>query len=252
MNLRRCFVPRQLLFLSVASLLASRWPAHGQETITLRSGQTQEVKILGVTSGGVSVQMGDAQMVEPFSNLTAVTMTPPPEFAAATTAYEHGDLQGALAIATALVQTYRGLPTDWARDAMVMVGDINVALNQVPQAQKAYSDYQTAYPGADATGMNIGLASIDVANKNLDAAKAKITPVLSQALTTLNPPHAQASLIARAYLVSGEIKEQSGDFSGALEDYLRTVTIFPQDRIAVAGAQQRADALRKSHSVTVP
>jgi predicted Zn-dependent protease len=236
----------------MAALLASRWPAHGQETITLRSGQTQEVKILGVSSGGVSVQMGNAQMVEPFSNLTAVTMAPPPEFAAATTAYEHGDLQGALGIATTLVQNYRGLPTDWARDAMVMVGDIYVALGQVPQAQAAYKDYQAAYPGADATGMDIGLASIDVANKDLDSAKARISPVLSQALTTRNPPVAQASLIARAYLVSGEIKEQSGDFSGALEDYLRTVTIFPQDRIAAAGAQQRADALRKSHSVTVP
>jgi hypothetical protein len=100
--------------------------------------------------------------------------------------------------------------------------------------------------------MNVGLASIDVANKNLDAAKAKIAPVLDQALANRNPPAAQASLIGRAFLVSGEIKEQSGDFPGALEDYLRTVTIFPQDRTAAAGAQQRADALRKNHSVAVP
>jgi len=252
MNLRRCFVPRQLLFLSVTALLASRWPAHGQETITLRSGQTQEVKILGVTSSGVSVQIGDAQMVEPFSNLTAVSMTAPPEFTAAATQYAQGDLQGALGTATTLVQTYRGLPTDWARQAMLMIGDIYVALGHVQQAQTAYQDYQAAYPGADTTALNIGLAGIDVANKNLDAAKAKIAPVLSQALSARNPPADQAAIIGRAFLVSGEIKEQSGDFSGALEDYLRTVTIFPQDSIAAAGAQQHADALRRSHSVAVP
>ena len=236
----------------MAALLTSRWPAHGQETITLRSGQTQQVKILGVTSGGVSVQIGDAQMVEPFSNLTAVSMSPPPEFAAAATQYSQGDLQGALGTATSLVQTYRGLPTDWAREAMLMIGDIYIALGHVPEAQAAYRDYQAAYPDGDTSALNIGLAGIDVANKNLDAAKAKIAPLLGQALAVRNPPPEQAALIGRAYLVSGEIKEQSGDFSGALEDYLRTVTIFPQDRIAAAGAQQRADALRKSHSVAVP
>jgi tetratricopeptide (TPR) repeat protein len=252
MNLRCCFVPRQLLFLFVTALLISRWPAHGQETITLRSGQTQAVTILGVGDGGIKVQIGDAQMVEPFSNLTAVTMSPPPEFAAAAAAYGQGDLQGALGIANSLVQSYRGLPTDWARQAMLMVGDIDVSLGQLPQAQAAYKDYQAAYPGGDATALNIGLASIDVANKDLDSAKAKLAPVLNNALATRNPPASTGALIGRAYLVSGEIKEQSGDFPGALEDYLRTVTIFPQDRTAAAGAQQRADALRRSHGVAVP
>jgi tetratricopeptide (TPR) repeat protein len=228
------------------------WPARGQETITLSSGQTQEVRILGVQDGGVKIQVGDAQMVEPFSNLTQVTMSPPPEFAAATTDYGQGDLQDALGLATAVVQTYRGLPTDWAREAMLMVGDIDIALGQLPQAQQAFQDYQAAYPSADSADVNIGLAAIDVANHSLDDAKAKIAPILAHALDTRNPPPETASLIGRAFLVSGQIKEQSGDLSGALQDYLRTVTIFPQDRVAAAGAQQRATALRKTPGVTVP
>jgi predicted Zn-dependent protease len=252
MNLSRCFVPRQLLFLLLTGLLTTRWTAHGQETITLRSGQTQQVKILGVGDGGIKIQIGDAQMVEPFSNLTAVSMSPPPEFTAAATSYEHGDLQGALGIATTLVQSYRGLPTDWAREAMLMVGDIDLSLGQVPQAEAAYKDFQAAYPGAGNAELNVGLASIDVAKKDFDAAKAKIAPVLDKALASRNPPPDQAALIGRAYLVSGEIKEQSGDLSGALEDYLRTVTIFPQDRIAAAGAQERADALRKTQHAVAP
>ena len=85
-----------------------------------------------------------------------------------------------------------------------------------------------------------------------DAAKAKIAPVLDQALKQRNPPAATAQLIGRAYFVSGKIKEQTGDLPGALEDYLRTVTIFPEDRIAAAGAQAAADNLRKHRGVTVP
>jgi hypothetical protein len=39
---------------------------------------------------------------------------------------------------------------------------------------------------------------------------------------------------------------------GALEDYLRTVTIFHHDPASVAAAQERADALRKDRNVVVP
>ena len=46
---------------------------------------------------------------------------------------------------------------------------------------------------------------------------------------------------------------QRGNFSEALEDYLRTVTLFYHDPAAVSVAQERADALRKDHKeVTVP
>ena len=51
----------------------------------------------------------------------------------------------------------------------------------------------------------------------------------------------------------GEIKENEGNLPGALEDYLRTVTLFYYDRVAVAAAQERADALRAAHpEVAVP
>jgi len=218
----------------------------------MRNGQTQQVKILGVTPTGIKVQMGDAVMVQPFANFTQVTMNPPPAFTAAATAYENGDMHGALALAEYLTTTYRGLPTDWAREAMLMLGDIYVALNRLPEADAAFKDYQRAYPGAGSAEANVGLASIDVANKDYEAAKAKIGPILDGALKVRNPPHAAAALIGRAYYVSGKIKEQSGDLTGALEDYLRTVTIFPEDRMAAASAQAEADALRKAHGVTVP
>ena len=223
-----------------------------QETITLRNGQTEQVTILGVTPSGIKVQIGSAVMVQPFANFTQVTMNPPPEYLAAQAAYESGDTQRSLTLATSVVTSYRGLPTDWARGAMLMLGDIYMAAGQLPQAEAAYKDYQQAYPGASSDDVNVGLAGIDVANKSYDAARAKIAPILDQALKQRNPPKAAAALIGRAFYVSGAIKEQSGDYSGALEDYLRTVTIFPEDRIAAASAQTGADALRKQHGAMAP
>jgi tetratricopeptide (TPR) repeat protein len=135
---------------------------------------------------------------------------------------------------------------------MRMLGDVYVALGDVPKASAAYKDYQRAYPGAGADEINVGLATIDVANKDYSAASAKIQPLLDGALKQPNPPKATAALIGRAFYLSGEIKAHSGDLPGALEDYLRTVTIFPEDRVAAAGAQEAADALRKEHGTTVP
>lgn len=217
----------------------------------MRNGQTQDVRILGVTPSGLKVQIGDAVMVQPFSNFTQVTMSPPPEFAAAQAAYEKNDLPTALSLAGSVVQNYRGLPTDWARDAMLLLGDIYVGSGQLPQAEAAYKDYLAAYPGAGSDDVTVGLARIDVANRDYAAAGAKIQPILAQALKDRNPPRAAAALIGRAYCVSAMIKEQSGDLPGALEDFLRTVTIFPEDRVAAATAQAGADTLRE-HGITAP
>jgi tetratricopeptide (TPR) repeat protein len=251
MNLRRCFVPRQLLFLLAAGLITP-WPAVSQETITLRSGQIQQVRVLGVSPSGVKVQMGDAVMVEPFGNISQVSMSPPPEFTAAEAAYERNDLPTALNNAQSVVSNYKGLPTDWVQQAMLLLGDIYVSQGQLPQAQAAYEEYQRTYPGAGTADITVGLARIDVANKNYDAAKAKIDPIIAQAMKIRNPSKAAGELIGRAFFVSGQIKEQTGDLPGALEDYLRTVAIFPEDRVAAASAQERADTLRKEHGTAVP
>jgi hypothetical protein len=224
-----------------------------QETLTLRDGQVQPVHILGMTPSGLKVEVGQAVMVEPFTNFTAVTMSPPPEFVAAQAAYESGDVRKALTLDSSVVTNYRGLPTDWARQAMLMQGDLYLALNQPPQAEAAYKDYQAAYPGASPDEVTVGMAGLDIANNDYSSAGAKVDPILQQAFKQRNPPEAQARLYGRAFFVSGKIKQHSGDFSGALQDYLRTVTIFPQDRVAAVGAQVAADNLRKEHTtVTVP
>ena len=74
MNLRRCFVPRQLLFLLAAGLISTGiQSARGQETVVLRNGQTLQATVLGTTPTGVKLQMGSAVMVQPFGNVVSVS-----------------------------------------------------------------------------------------------------------------------------------------------------------------------------------
>lgn len=254
MNLRRRFVPRQLLFLLTASLITpGARPALSQEMITLRNGQVEQITGLRVTKEGIEVQMGaGAVMTQPFSNVTSVTMNPPPEYDAAQTAYEKGDLKTALANATSVVANYHGLPIDWAQQAILLLGDIYVSMNQLPQAEAVYTDFQKTYPGAGADDVTVGLAQIDVARKDYAAAGKMIEPIVAQALKQRTPSAAASAMYGRAFYVSGQIKEHGGDLQAALEDYLRTAAVFPQDRVAAASAQQRADAIRKDSGIAVP
>ena len=254
MNVSR-FAFRQMPFLFAAGLLAagvSCARAQQEATITTRDGVKHPANILGVSPSGIKAQMGAATLTEPFGNVIAVTMDPPPSFTAAVAAYQSGDLPTALSNAQAVVTQYRQLPTAWAVSAMSLVGDIYVASNRLAEAASAYHDLQKAYPAAGTTAFTIGMARIDLAKKDLAAAQAKIAPFLAAAVKQWEPPPAAKAAYGQAYYVSGRIKEANGDFSGALEDYLRTVTIFSGDRVAVAGAQAAADALRKDHDAAVP
>ena len=58
---------------------------------------------------------------------------------------------------------------------------------------------------------------------------------------------ADGAAAGQACLLLGQIAEVAGDRAGALTHYLRTVTLFYQDRAAVAAAQKAADTLRAAH-----
>ena len=187
----------------------------------------------------------------PFSSVVKVLMAPPPEYTAAVAAYEMRDMPKALSVTQAVVKNYRGLPTDWAQSAMSMLGDIYVGMNRLGDAEAAYKDFQKAYPTAGQGPITVGMARIDASKKNFEAAKAKVDPILAEALKQRNPPGTGNGVYGQAFYVSGLVKEAAHDDQGALEDYLRTVTVFPQDRAAVASATEHAEAL-KAKGVTAP
>jgi len=256
MKLRCSFSSRQPHFafcFAVFWLLSLTFGALAQDRLTTKDGKTQDVKILGVNGSTVQIRVGAGSIGIPLASIASVTMAAPAELAAANTAYQAGDYAKALPLAQSVDAKYKGLPTYWARQATSLLGDIQVALGKLPEAEAAYNDFQRIYPGAGNLQSSVGMARIAVARKQYDEAKAKLGPIAAAALKEIKPNPEHAPAYSHVFLLLGQIAEAQGQPEIALENYLRTVTLFHEDGNAVAAAQEKANTLRKNDpTLTVP
>lgn len=243
MKLRFRFPRLQLLFLIGCGVLASE-TAFGQAVIKLRTGKTEQGTILGVTTAGVELQFGTNKAAFPMNMIAEVQMAPPSDLAAAQKAYAAKQYPAALTALKKVTDKFKGLPTDWAQLSTSMLGDIYVAMNDLPKAEAAYKDFAKLYSGGGSLQAEVGIARIAVSKKDYAAAKQKLQPIADAALKSKDVPKANQFAYSQAFYVLGQIKESEGDRAGALEDYLRTVTLYFHDPSAAASARERADALR--------
>lgn len=255
MKLRSPLPFQQLLFAAGAAFLLGS-TVLAQDTIFLKTGAQQSGKVLGVTpSGSLEFQVAGTtnKLGLALTSVKEVRMAAPAEFAAAYTAYSAKDYPKALALIKGLTDKFRGLPAPWAQQAASMLGELYIQTGDLASAETAYNDFKKFYPDGGSLQSEVGLSRLAVAKKDYETAKQKLEPITSKALQEkiINPANALA--YSQAFLVSGQVKEAEGNLPGALEDYLRTVTLFYHDRSAVTSAQEKADALRAAHKdVTVP
>jgi tetratricopeptide (TPR) repeat protein len=245
--------------LLLASQAIAQTPAGGaQATFKVKgSAVVQQGQVVGASASGVQIKIGAQLITLGAGMFESFQMPPPPEYANGFQAYTAGELPKALALIKSVTDRYKGLPTDWAQYATGMLGDIYVATGEFDKAEAAYNDFKKLYQsaGGGSPTSEVGLARIAVAKKDLAGAKARLEPIITAALAEKAVPPAKQLAYSQAFLVSGQLKEEEGNLQGALEDYLRTVTLFYHDPSAVTAAQQKADALRnrdKDHPVTVP
>lgn len=213
----------------------------------MKDGRTQDVKIVGVTPTSVQVQIGAGSVGIPLATIAQVIMPAPADFAAAVKAYDEKNYPKALVNAKAIADKYKGLPAEWAQQATALVGDIYAAMNDIPKAEAAYKEYQRFYPGAGSAQTDLGLAKLAMLKKDFATAKARLEPIGAAALKDKSPSRATAAIYGQAFHLLGQLSEAQGDQPAALENYLRTVAVFNQDRIAASSAQEKADALRKQN-----
>jgi predicted Zn-dependent protease len=256
MKLRAPHTFQQLLFAIGSAWLFSA-ALQAQDVIVTQTGEARTVKVIGVSASGQTLEfsVGPGQLGLPLASVKEVRMAPPAEFTQALAAYQAKDFAKALALIKGVVTKFRGMPSNplWAQQATGMLGDLYIALNDLPKAEAAYTDFKKFYPNGGSLQSEVGLSRLAVAKQDYETAKQKLAPIIDAALKEKVVQSANALAYSQAFLVSGQVKEAAGNLSGALEDYLRTVTLFYGDRLAVATAQERADALRAAHpEVTVP
>jgi tetratricopeptide (TPR) repeat protein len=254
MKLRAPLTFQQLLFAMGSAFLLSA-AVRAQDIIITTTGEARTVKVIGVSPSGQTLDfsVGPGQLGLPLANVKEVRMPAPPEFNQALAAYQAKDFPKSLGLIKGVVTRFKGMPSPWAQQALSMLGELYIATNDLPKAEAAYGDFKRLYPNGGSLQSEVGLSRLAVAKQDWETAKQKLEPITEAALKEKAPTAATALAYSQAFLVSGQVKEAAGNFSGALEDYLRTVTLFYHDRIAAAAAQEHADALRAAHpDVTVP
>ena len=254
MKLRVPLTIQQLLF-AIGVALALVASVRAQDVIITADNQQRTVKIIGVSPSGQTLDffVGQGQLGLPLSSVKEVRMAPPAEYNQAVTAYQAKDFARSLNLIKDVAGKFKGMPSPWAQQATAMLGELYIATNDIPKAEAAYADFKRLYPNGGSMQSEIGLSRLAVAKQDYDTAKQKLAPIIDAALKEKSVTSPNAAAYSEAFLVSGQVKEAAGDFPGALEDYLRTVTLFYQDRVAVSSAQERADALRSTHpGLTVP
>ncbi|MDB6152268.1 MAG: hypothetical protein JWL90_721 [Chthoniobacteraceae bacterium] len=252
MKLRARFPRLQLLFL-LGCILSSfdERPARADTVIPTGAGARLEGKVIGVNGNNLQVQRPEGILNVPLNGIKEVQMPVPPEFARAQNAFAAKDYTNALNLARALAEKYKGIPLDWAQQSTGMLGDLYIATKDLAKAEVAYKDFQRLYPNAGSLQTEVGMARIALSKKDFAFARKKLEPIGEAALKEKNITRSNGVAYSNAFLALGELKENDGDLPEALEDYLRTVTVFYYDPGAVAAAQERADALR-ARKISVP
>ncbi len=245
-------------FLGLATCMSAQTPVAHQ--VKLRNNPTPLVgTVLGADGRNVQFQTPAGSVGYPLQNVESVTMPAPPELGQALTVMQSGDAAKALPLAQAVSQRFRGLPVDWAKLAASTTANLLITAGELDKAEAAFKEIEQLYPGAGGLQSKVGLARIAVAKKEFGGAKAVLEPITEEALKAKNVPRENAFAYSQAFYAMGLIHESEGKMQDALENYLRTVTIFFHDPSARAGAQQHADELRAknkdkpaSHQIAVP
>jgi tetratricopeptide (TPR) repeat protein len=221
-----------------------------QDRLVFKDRHVEEGKIAGMSNGAVVINVAAGQLSYNLGLLARVEAPPPPAFQAGYAAYEAGEWDKALAALKPVADQFKGLPTEWASQALAALGDIYIEKNQVPRAVATFNDYRTLYPGGAGGSLQMSLAQARIAFAKNDFAGAE-KQLLALREAALKQPaqatRAEGAAYGQTCYLLGRLEERQGTYQAALVDYLRTVTLFYENGAVTAQAEKSADALRAAH-----
>jgi tetratricopeptide (TPR) repeat protein len=221
--------------------------AQGQDAVILTSGQERTGKIVGFSNGNVRLQVDTSTTGIPLSTVKSIRMNPPTEFDAAAKKLAAGDAPGAITALQKINDNFAGLPAPWVERSVALLGDAKLATGDKAGAQAAYDNLLKLYPTATALA-NLGRARLAVDAGQFDQASPLLDPLLANSAKTAFPSSTEGSTLCQAHYLQGRVYEATGNYSAALEQYLKASAVFPFDSNAAADAKVRADRLRNEHA----
>jgi tetratricopeptide (TPR) repeat protein len=222
-----------------------------QDTLVLTNGQRREGSVLGVKDQRVRFKSGPLETSIPLDQITAVRMEPPEKFRETLEVWKTGDAPKTLSLLQPLIENFRALPAPWMERASALLGTVLVEKGDMDAAHAAFAEFQEIYP--ESRGLaELGLARLALASGDTEDARARVAPIVETARNTLLPGSDKSSEFGQALYLMGQILEQDGNYSDALEQYLLVTTVFHGDAAVVSKARERADSLAGEKNAKVP
>lgn len=235
-------------FLVCVGLLLAISAMHGQDKISLKTGQEVTGKILEVANGSVSVSVGAGTIPYPLANIAKVEMATPAEIEKA----RAGSADQAILLLEPLVKKFKGLPTDWVPDAMVRLAESYSQSGKENESIAVFQDMVKLYPGSrHQVRAQAGLAKSAFKEGKYDEVLTSLAPLIAEANKSFSPSQEDGRAYSEAFLIQGQALEKQGKLKEALESYLTVVTVFYQNPAAAKTAQEQADSLRKNNPQVV-
>lgn len=223
---------------------------NAQDIVLQKDGQRREGEITAVKADAIRIKIGPVETAVPLANVQSVDKAAPADFQAANEMWRAGNASGALTKLEPLAAKFNGLPTPWAERTCSLLPELYIAQGRTADAESAFRNFQKLYPSAGSSS-ELLLARLAVAKKDFITARVKLTPIVESAKQTKLPAGSSAVAMSQALCLMGEIQENDGKKSEALENYLLVTTIFKNDPSSATRAAARAEALQKD-KIIVP
>ena len=240
-------IPRVLL---AAAILALPVASTAQDLVTFKDGQKREGVITGVRAGSVRMKIGPAETAIPLSSIQSVSMPAPTDYASAVEAWQKADAATALPLLETLAASFEGLPVAWAERTSSLLPEVYLSEGRAEDAEKAFAKFQQLYPDSGSSS-DLLLARMAISKNNFSTARGKLEPIVAEARQTLLPAGPKAAAMSQALFLMGQVHENAGEKSEALENYLLVTTLFKNDPASVARAADRARLLEEE-KILVP
>jgi tetratricopeptide (TPR) repeat protein len=237
--------------MTLVAVLAAIASLAAQDVVVQKDGQRREGEIVGLAGGKLKIKVGPAETSIPMEQVASVTKAPPKAYEESLKAWRSGNASKSLSLLKPLVESFRGLPVDWAERASALLGNVYLSLDQFPAAEAAFAEFTKSYPAASSLS-DIGLARLAVTKKDFAGARIKLAPIVAEAEKVATADAGKSATYGQAFYLMGMVHENEGEYSEALRDYLSAVTLFHGDEAVVAKAQERADFLVKEKQAIVP
>ena len=230
-----------LTLLSFESMIA-------EDTVFLNTEKQQVGTIVGADGGNVFVEVtvgtGKGRIPIPIASIQRIEMATPSEVLK----LNRSDAANVILVLEPVVKKFKGLPADWAVDAMGTLADAYTATGKIAESTSIYSQIEQQFPGSKyVIKANVGKAKGALASGSFDEALKLLDPLIEVANKTAAPSAEEGRLYGEAFLVKGMILEKKNDLEGALESYLTTVTSFYQNVDIVSQAEEQAKKLRNQN-----